>query len=110
MLKILTPFTVVAVDFAGAAALVRSKAPAETEPTAATTPLVRVVAARLDELPLTVSAQGEVDPRTEVELIDQTVEPRDPGSAVERTDHGLAVSFRPGSRFARSKDLYSLLN
>ncbi len=71
MPKILAPFLVVVVGFAGAVALVRSKTPVETTRPEATRPLVQVVVVRIGDVPLTVSAQGTVIPRTEAALAAQ---------------------------------------
>ncbi len=65
MSRVLAPLVVVAVGVIAAVVLVRSKSPAVTVTPEAVEPLVRVVAVSVDELPLTVFAQGTVLPRTE---------------------------------------------
>ncbi len=71
MAKILAPLMVVAAGIVGAVTLVRSKAPVETVRPEAVPPLVRVIAVSIGELPLKVSAQGTVLPRTETTLAAQ---------------------------------------
>ncbi len=98
MPKILAPFMVVAVGIAGAVTLVRSKSPVETVTPETITPLVRVVTTVVGELPLTVSAQGTVLPRTETTLAAQVA-----AEVVEVSPH-----FEVGGFFERGEVLVRL--
>ncbi|MCP3959761.1 MAG: efflux RND transporter periplasmic adaptor subunit [bacterium] len=71
MLKALTPIGLVAAGVVGAMTLVQSKEPVQTVRPEKVLPLVNVVPVRIDAVPLTVSAQGTVLPRTETTLASQ---------------------------------------
>ncbi len=98
MPKILAPFAVVAIGIVGAMALVRSKAPVETSRPEAVRPLVQVVEVRIGEVPMTVSAQGTVLPRTEAALAAQVA-----AEVVE-----VSPSFEAGGFFERGEALVHL--
>ncbi len=69
--KIFLPILVVILGVAGALALIGSRPEVERSEPAARPPLVRVMAVRHSELPLTVESQGTVRPRIESSLVAQ---------------------------------------
>ncbi len=98
MPKVLAPFMVIAVGIVGAVTLVRSKAPVETVTPDPITPLVKTVTVGLGEVPLSVSAQGTVLPRTQTLLAAQV--------AAEVV--GVSPHFEAGGFFERGEVLVRL--
>lgn len=98
MRKILAPILLVFVGLIGAVALVRSKTPVETSRPILAEPLVRVVTARTSRVPLTVTAQGTVLPRTETTLAAQ----------IAATVTAVSPSFEAGGFFERGDVLIQL--
>lgn len=98
MRKVLAPIVLVAVGLLGAVALVRSKTPVETERPIQADPLVRVVQARTTRIPLTVTAQGTVQPRTETLLAAQ----------IAATVSSVSPHFEAGGFFEKGEVLVRL--
>ncbi|RMH22556.1 MAG: efflux RND transporter periplasmic adaptor subunit [Acidobacteria bacterium] len=96
--KLILPLVILLLSAAGTLALVRSRKPVETRPDVPQTPLVRVVVAERQDVPLDVHAQGTVLPRTETTLVAQVA-----GQVI-----AVSESFVSGGFFARGELLVKL--
>jgi RND family efflux transporter MFP subunit len=97
-LKIILPFSILAVGAVIAFALVKSRAPVPTRPTIEYAPLVRVVEARPETRQLTVFTQGTVKARTETNMVAEVA-----GSIVS-----VSRSFASGGFFEKGDILVEI--
>ena len=70
-LRVVLPLAVLSVAVLAAVVLVRTRPPVATQPPTIEPPGVRVHQVTLDEVPLTVTSQGTVRPRTESQLVSE---------------------------------------
>lgn len=87
-LRILLPLAVVALGVIGAVAMIRSRPEVATKQPEVPPPLVRVMNVDLEEIRLSVSAQGTVTPRTESSLVAEVA-----GRVISASDALVAGGF-----------------